>query len=446
MASFTFNIEQFVKSPSAAVDTAKQFTISGPATLTREQAQAIFEKQVSTGGLTGFKTGDVLSAATQAAAGLASAQSQLTGGLSALGATVSKATNGITSALTKTPVVNGINPADFVTQIPGLTSIASLSSSQVTGTLSSASKLLNQPSDLLSNSKGLGEFGLDSKQLETAGYLKPGTTSKFLSSGQNSLSSVLNSPSVWSGKDGINQVENLLTNTTAQNKIQQGLMTQGLDQLKGLGLPVDSLSPQVLSGVALNAAKDVTATLDWAKGQTAGLSPDLKAQFDQAAKNGSFAVNLVDEKLNNQALNIKQVVGATNTVNSATLTAAVGRVIGNDKIPSLNYSGTKVDSAVQLQLRTLSQSASNLDLKLAAITSDNLTSDTVDAREAKLTALKNEYTALRTQLESLKASVAGNPAFVTKVDVTIAGVDTALAVIETDFTNIRQFKAALQSI
>jgi ribosomal protein L29 len=101
---------------------------------------------------------------------------------------------------------------------------------------------------------------------------------------------------------------------------------------------------------------------------------------------------------------------------------------------------------VQLQLRTLSQSASNLDLKLAAITSDNLTSDTVDAREAKLTALKNEYTALRTQLESLKASVAGNPAFVTKVDVTIAGVDTALAVIETDFTNIRQFKAALQSI
>ena len=113
MASYTFNLEQYVKSPSDAEGTAKQFTIEGPATLTREQAQAIFEKQVKTGALTGFKAGDVLSAATQAASGLAGAQAQLAGGISSLGALVSKATNGITSALTNLPVLNGINPADF---------------------------------------------------------------------------------------------------------------------------------------------------------------------------------------------------------------------------------------------------------------------------------------------------------------------------------------------
>ena len=261
MASYTFNLDQYVKSPSDAAGTAKQFTIEGPATLTREQAQAIFEKQVKTGALTGFKAGDVLSAATQAASGLAGAQSQVLGGISSLGSLVSKATNGVTSALTKLPVLNGITPGDFAKQIPGLTSIGSLNPSQLTGTLAQAGKLTGQPSDMLTNAIGVGNFGLDAKQLETAGYVKPGTAAKYLSNGQNSLTSVLKSPSVWTGKDGINQVENLLSNSSAQNKIQQGLMATGVAQVTSLGLPTDKLSPALLSGVALNAAKSVTDTL-----------------------------------------------------------------------------------------------------------------------------------------------------------------------------------------
>ena len=160
MGSYTFNLNQYVKSPSDAEGTAKHFTIEGPATLTREQAQAIFEKQVNTGALTGFKAGDVLSAATQAAAGLAGAQAQLAGGISSLGALVSKATNGATSALTKLPVLNGINPGDFAKQLPGLSSIGSIDASQVTGVLAQAGKLTGQPSDLLTNAVGVGNFGL----------------------------------------------------------------------------------------------------------------------------------------------------------------------------------------------------------------------------------------------------------------------------------------------
>ncbi len=155
MGSYTFNLNQYVKSPSDAEGTAKQFTIEGPATLTREQAQAIFEKQVNTGALTGFKAGDVLSAATQAAAGLAGAQAQLTGGISSLGALVSKATNGATSALTKLPVLNGINPGDFAKQLPGLTSIGSIDASQVTGVLAQAGKgmegLIDETADQFRN-------------------------------------------------------------------------------------------------------------------------------------------------------------------------------------------------------------------------------------------------------------------------------------------------------
>jgi hypothetical protein len=422
----------------------KQFTINGPATLTREQAQAIFEKQVKTGALTGFKAGDVLSAATQAASGLAGAQAQLAGGISSLGALVSKATNGVTSALTNLPVLNGINPGDFAKQLPGLTSIGSINASQVTGVLAQAGKLTGQPSDLLTNAVGVGSFGLDASQLETAGYVKPGTAAKYLSNGQNSLTSVLKSPSVWTGKDGINQVENLLTNTAAQNKIQQGLMTTGVAQLTTLGLPTDKLNPQLLSGVALNAAKSVTDTLAWAKGES-GLPASITDSFNQVAKDGAFAVNLVDEKIGNETLNIKAITGSTNTIDRATLNAALGRVVGNEKIPKLSYSGGVFDEAATLALKTISQNVAIVESKANNIFSEDLISTTVDSREARITALKSEATAALAGLQALR-STSTSPAFLTKIDLVIVNVELLIELLDKDITNIQRFKADLQSI
>lgn len=445
MASYTFNLDQYVKSPSDAAGTAKQFTIDGPASLTREQAQVIFEKQVKTGALTGFKAGDVLSAATQAAAGLAGAQAQLAGGISSLGAVVSKATNGVTSALTKLPVLNGINPGDFAKQLPGLTSIGSIDASQVTGVLAQAGKLTGQPSDMLTNAVGLGNFGLDARQLETAGYVKPGTAAKYLSTGQNSLTSVLKSPSVWTGKDGINEVQNLLTNPAAQNKIQQGLMATGVEQVKQLGLPTDKLNPQLLSGVALNAAKSVTDTLNWAQGQTSALPASVATSFDQVAKDASFAVNLVDEKIGDETLNIKTITGSTNTVNRTTLNAALGRVVGNDKIPKLEYGGSTFDETATLALKTLSQDIAIVESKANNIFSETLTSDTVDAREARINVLKSEATTLLASLRSLKTT-STSPTFITKVDQAIVNIELLIELLEKDITNIQRFKADLQSI
>ena len=66
MAEFTFTSTD-----------GKSFSIKGPGGITREQAEAIFKKQDSTGSLVGFKPGDVLSAASQAADGLAGAQGAL---------------------------------------------------------------------------------------------------------------------------------------------------------------------------------------------------------------------------------------------------------------------------------------------------------------------------------------------------------------------------------
>jgi hypothetical protein len=82
----------------------KLFEIKGPPGLSLEQAKAIFDKQAETGSLVGIKPGEVLSAATQAAQGLASAQSILTqaqsGIIGALGAGIPGAAGAI-GALSK---------------------------------------------------------------------------------------------------------------------------------------------------------------------------------------------------------------------------------------------------------------------------------------------------------------------------------------------------------
>lgn len=445
MASYTFNISQFVKSPSDAEGTAKQFVIDGPAGFTRAQAQAIFEKQVSTGALTGFKAGDVLSAATQAAAGLAGAQAQLAGGISSLGSVVSKAISGATSAVTKLPVLDGINPGDFAKQLPASTSIGSITPSQVTGVLAQAAKLTGQPSDLLTNAVGLGNFGLDATQLEKTGYLKPGTAAKYLLTGQNSLTSVLKSPYVWTGKDGVNEVNNLLTNPAAQSKIQQELMTTGVEELTQLGLPTDKLNPQLLSGVALNAAKSVTDTLDWAKGATTGLPSDVVNSFNQVAKDASFAVNLVEETIGNESLNIKAITGSTNTINRATLNAALGRVVGNEKIPKLDFSGGLFDEVAALALKNLGQSISLAESKANNIFQETLTAQSVDAREARINALKSEATTLLASLRALKTT-STSPTFITKIEQAIINAELLIELLLKDITNIQRYKADLQSI
>jgi len=413
----------------------ENFEVKVPSGTDFVQAKAIFDQQAGSGGLVGFKVGDAVSAATQAADGLAAAQgqlsqalgglagklpsgadlnsltaslgttglpgigqlssaltgaipgiastitgasaginslvtgatSQLTGGLAAvtglvnqlpaaigaltgqaaqIGSLANQAVTGISKAIGGIPT-NGINVADFAKQLPALGSISNLSLPDVTGTLAQTSKLIGQASDQISNALGAGKFGFDANQLEKAGLVKPGTAAAFLAGGAADLVATLSSPTVWTGKSGVKSLDGLLSNTGLQDKVQQGLMKTGLAELKTLGVPVDSLKPQALAGLATNAAKSVTDTIKWAAGTAAipglpnlpsipGLPGDIQAKFDAAATNGAFAVNLTQGKIEPPVKQEVVVEPASNTVNTATVTAAAARVVGNDKVPSVS--------------------------------------------------------------------------------------------------------------
>jgi hypothetical protein len=311
----------------------------------------------------------------------------------------------ITKSLSSTPVTNGISIPEFAKQAQALVPIQGLSSVDVRAGLSQAAALIGQAPTEISNALGVGQFGFDASQLETAGLLKPGTASAFLSQGANELSSILQSPTVWTGAGGIKDLDSFLSNPAAQNLTQQNLMNSGLTAVKQLGLPIDKLDSKALAGVALNAAKSVETTLEWAKGQA--LSADVKAEYDTLAKDAAFAVGVAQEKLNDALKQEEFAVPSENTVDRATLDAAVTRLFGNDKIPSFEYGSGERDEALDGQYKDLRKQWSDInDNVLAAKIRSTSTAENAQANLGKANGFLAQSRALEGQLKSLQQQAA----------------------------------------
>lgn len=461
----------------------KPFTIKGPESLTRDQAESIFKKQDSTGSLVGFKPGDSLSAASQAASGLAGAQGALqqaqggiTGALgsvgsvaplgsisqalgaaggagggslaataagltAAVGPAVSAASGALSSILgaagagnplataaviqgstavsviqtiNKTidgfPITNPINTADFTKVASGIGggsavgAIGPMGIPEVNGVLAQAKNLIGQSSGAISNSKGVGSFGFDVKQLETAGYVKPGTSALMASAG-SLLSSVVKSPAAWTGKDGIKSVTDLLGNPGKQSLIQQDLMTKGVAGLGAVGVPVQNLSSQGIAGMALNAAKNLPDAEAFAKGLPipGDSTGATQAAFSSAVRDGAFAVNLVNTKIPTAFKQQDIPVPKSDTVNRATLNAASTRVVGDDKIPVPSYTAkantgtasayiTQVTAYFNEYLDPTIQKFEALNSKFAALENQQtITQAQYDALNAERDAIRNNY-------------------------------------------------------
>lgn len=407
----------------------KTFQVDVPTGLTEAQARQIFDQQAKTGALVGLKPGDIIDAASQAAASVPGATAQFTQALSGIPGSVQGALtspdakagltsaidqgqqvlSNITKSLSSTPVTNGMSVPEFAKQAQALVPIQGLSSVDVRAGLSQAAALVGQAPTEISNTLGVGQFGFDASQLETAGLLKPGTASAFLSQGANELSSILQSPTVWTGAGGIKDLDSFLSNPAAQNLTQQNLMNSGLTAVKQLGLPIDKLDSKALAGVALTAAKSVETTLEWAKGQA--LSADVKAEYDTLAKDAAFAVGVAQEKLNDALKQEEFALPSENTVDRATLDAAVTRLFGNDKIPSFEYGSGERDEALDGQYKDLLKQWSDIsDNVLAAKIRSTSTAENAQANLSKANGFRAQSQALEGQLKSLlqQAAAKGN--------------------------------------
>ena len=297
------------------------------------------------------------------------------------------------------------------------------------------------------NLEGVGKFGLDASQLETAGLLKPGTAGKFLASGANQLTDVLKSPAVWTGKGGINNLDSLLSNPGAQNLTQQNLMSSGLASAGALGVPINGLNPKELGGVAANFAKSSAEGADWIRGQ---LPADKQADFDKRFADAKFAVGTAEQKLNDPVKQEAPPGEAENTVNRETVNAATTRVVGNDKVPSFDYGNQPANETLVAENKALRKEIKALLTRLTEITAGfgETPAAQADAKIAQFDALYAEFKIVEEKTAAIKArAINANPysaSFIVKLEGQLADIFTAIKLIADAQKILRQIKRDAQ--
>jgi hypothetical protein len=178
MAKFSFNLPN-----------GKLFTLDAPAGTTAVEAERVYLEQLAAGAFIGLSSGDSLQSVQTTA--IEFAKSRLTRGTAGVpdipllaiynGGDVGTAT--IVSSLPSladVPINNGITVSDYVDTSVVTTPIGPLSTTQVQAVMAAVAASVCQPADVITNASGVGKYGFNAEQLEAAGFLKCGTTARFL--------------------------------------------------------------------------------------------------------------------------------------------------------------------------------------------------------------------------------------------------------------------------
>jgi hypothetical protein len=306
-----------------------KFVVDGPASATQDQSDRVFYEQVASGSLIGYTAGQILtSLATRLTTFELSRLERGTAGVDTViayavnisqppGSTQSVTTTQLTdNATTQTllaavqnlPVPASMPPLSDVQLIDAVDqanvaliqgddleprTVGPLNPFQIKKLLAQIAKLVNQEFDQISLEKGIGRYGFTAYSLEQTGYVKPGTSGRYFSTSTANFVVVMSSPSVWTGRDGIRSLDDLLASPETQNKIQVEIMQQSYQQLTALGAIVEPPKPAVAVStgqVYTNAGLISVGTLT---GTNARNSEDIVAGFTalNLSTIGSGAVN-----------------------------------------------------------------------------------------------------------------------------------------------------------
>lgn len=334
------------------------YDVEGPSGATVEQARAIFDRQISTGGLTGIPVGGLVNAVTQATGGLSSAIAQIGPASFAqaqqLGSTINL------PDLRGMPIPNPIGVSDFVGTTVSQQGIGSINPAQIQGLIAQTSTSVGQAASAITNTKGLGKFGLNADQLQLSGLIKPGLAEQ-INLDPSKFTSILSSPTSWTGKSGATDLTSVLGNERLQTTVQQGLMNVNFDQLKQVGAISGTEAASQLGPLLNNATKfGLGNATEWLKtapslgslgslvsgsgiggllaGGAGGAPAALISQMNNFAKSAEFAQAFAGLNVdisgggNPLEAGVQAAKGFTNTVNRSNLNEAVKKVIGNSKI------------------------------------------------------------------------------------------------------------------
>jgi hypothetical protein len=183
--------------------------------------------------------------------------------------------------------------------------------------------------------RGIGIYGQTPAGLTLTGYLKPGTLSLITS--PDMTITVLNTPAVWTGQNGIESLLDYLNDPILQNLAQIDIMTGAFQGLLDAGILNGGESARYQATFLQPAARyGVNAVLSWVD-DTAGT--DLTNNILLIARQAQYAIDFVDaySSVLNAGIDIP---GFENTVERQDLDQAVLDIIDNPKVPSIDYVDT----------------------------------------------------------------------------------------------------------
>jgi hypothetical protein len=187
------------------------------------------------------------------------------------------------------------------------------------------------------STRGVGVYGQTPAGLTLTGYLKPGTISLIT---EPSLTlTVLNTPAVWTGQNGITSLLDYLNEPILQNLAQIDIMTGAFQGLVDAGILTGAESAKYQATFVQPAARyGVTAVISWVNNTA---STDLVNNILIVARQAQYAIDFIDtySALLNVGIGIS---GFENTVDRQDLDQAVTDIIGNPKVPSIDYIDTTI--------------------------------------------------------------------------------------------------------
>jgi hypothetical protein len=359
-----------------------EFTLQAPADTTQAQADLIFYSQVAAGAVAGFTVGQSISAASSSAVKFA--LSRLDRGTAGVDDTVILAiVNGLPQvsalpSLIDTPLTNPITQANIATiNGTGFTApaIGSLAATQVQGIMAQIANSVDQPANVMSNDKGVGQYGLSCQQLEQAGYVKPGTWRQFIFQSPP-LTEVLAAPGLFTGLNGINSVGDFLNSNLAQNSAMSDLLKKGFNSLTASGVisppvtaSISALKGQIYTQSGLKSLSEVSAATGLSfniSGLTSGL-PDV-SNLTSAFKDSAIGKLATSSVTNLQSL----ASGAINSVTGSSLqnlTGVADKIRGtvNQGVGALVANAGKFGTDLTAQWASSLPSISSITSKLPSI-------------------------------------------------------------------------------
>jgi hypothetical protein len=183
--------------------------------------------------------------------------------------------------------------------------------------------------------RGIGIYGQTPAGLTLTGYLKPGTLS--LITAPSLTLTVLNTPAVWTGQNGIESLLDYLNEPVLQNLAQIDIMTGAFQGLLDAGILSGGESARYQATFVQPATRyGVTAVVSWVNNTA---STDLTNNILLVARQAQYAIDFVDtySSLLNAGISIP---GFDNTIERQDLDQAVVDIIGNPKVPSIDYVDT----------------------------------------------------------------------------------------------------------